>query len=310
MKIFITGIAGFIGGHLADYFDCKGDEVFGIDNYSHASKVPFLNEGIGVEYGDVRYWQDLVKGIKKADLVFHMAAQINVDKSNAHPQETMDINLTGTANVLELCRTYNKPIVFASTSEVYGGHTEKINEGSPTYAQSPYAVSKLAADKLCGNYHTLYGTKVFRVRCFNTFGPYQSEDAYGAVIPKFARSLWSGKSFEIFGDGTQMRDFSYIDDVVRAYDLIWQTKELEGEPINVGSGQSISIINLAKTMEQLAMLGEGVGIQYVGSRPGEVSKLQADIRLLKSFGFKKQNTFRQGLQKYLNWFEEQTMKQL
>lgn len=307
MRIFITGIRGFIPSHLANYLKKRGHTVFGIDNNLHPSKNN-LDPKINAFYGDVRYTEDIENSVKNADIVYHMAAQINVDKSIAYPQETMDINLGGTTNVLNACRRYNKIMVFSSTSEIYGSHDEPINENSPTYAQSPYAVSKLSADKLCGNYHNLYGLEVYRFRGFNTYGPYQSNDLYGAVIPKFIKEIRNGRRPIIFGDGSQSRDYIYVDDVVRAYELIPQIKELNGEPINIGTGKTTSILEIANSLIKLYQRNGKPNIKpkHVKARSGEVYKLQADISLLTSVGPKEilpKIGIEEGLRRYVKWYE-------
>ncbi len=301
MKYLILGAAGFIGSQLAEYLYSKGNEVVGIDNFSHP--CGFKSEFVPVEYGDVRYPPDLATLIEKSDMVYHLAAVINVDKSIAHPQETIDINFTGTMNVLDLCKRFNKPMVFASTSEIYGGHEGLINEGSPTYSQSPYAVSKLAADKLCGNYHDLYGLEVYRLRIFNTYGPWQSNDQYGAVIPIFTSQVLAGQQPTIFGGGDQERDFMYIDDTVRAYDFVPKIKLLSGEPVNIGTGQSISINDVAFYIKKT--LGRSdLHNNHLDPRPGEVKKLQADTTLIQSHGFVTEVSFEEGLKRYIAWHKE------
>ncbi len=301
MKYLITGAAGFIGSQLAEHLHSLGNDVVGLDNFSHP--CGFKSESVPIEYGDVRYVEDIYKWVERSDFVYHLAAQINVDKSIAHPQETIDINLTGTVNVLDLCRKFGKPLVFASTSEIYGGHDGLISEGSPTYAQSPYAVSKLAADKLCGNYHSLYGVEVYRLRIFNTYGPWQSNDQYGAVIPIFTSQVIAGQPPTIFGDGKQERDFMYVDDTIRAYEFIPRIKLLSGEPVNVGTGESISINDIAYYIKKALGRSDLVN-NYAPGRPGEVKKLQADTSLIRSHGFGTKVGFEEGLKKYVDWHKQ------
>ena len=302
MNILITGSAGFIGSHLYKHLTLKGNKVIGIDNFSHAS-----GNDVKSEYADVRYYEDIDKYVKGMDIVYHLAAQINVDKSIAHPQETMDINLGGTTNILNACRRHNVVMVFASTSEVYGGHDGMINENSATYAQSPYAVSKLAADKLCGNYHEIYGTAVYRVRNFNTYGPYQGSDQYGAVIPIFIHRVLEGKHPVIFGDGTQSRDFMHVADSVRAYEMIPMHTEFLGEPVNVGTGVDVTINDLA-TMVCKKLGREDLIPVNIASRPGEVHKLQADVSFIKKYGFETQIPFEQGLDTYIKWYKQKVWR--
>lgn len=297
-RALVTGAAGFIGSHLMNSLIVDGHEVVGIDNFSAPSTNTTKQE---VEYADVRYYDNIENYVKNTNIVFHLAAQIHVGKSNDYIGETLDVNLMGTYNILEACRKYDKPMVFASTSEIYGGHDEAIHEGSPTYSQSPYATAKLAADKLCGNYHDIHGVKVVRLRNFNTFGPHQKKGEYGAVIPIFVDKAYKMEAMPIFGDGSQERDFMYIDDAVAGYKMCMDNlDELAGEPINVGNGESISINALAEMISQI-MHRNMANVEYKPARKGEVKKLQADITLAKKYGYSPKNTFRENLEDYIKW---------
>lgn len=296
MNILITGARGFIGSHLGNYLKSKGHSVLGLDNGFHPCEQPL---DFATTYGDVRYQDDLNEHIKQADLIYHLAAQINVDRSIAKPQETLDINLMGTFNVLESCRKYNKPMVFASTSEIYGGHDEPISESSEPRSQSPYATAKLAADKLCGNYHDIYGVEVYRTRFFNVFGKWQNDDDNGAVIPKFTTQVLNGIRPTIFGSGTQSRDYIHVSDVVRAYELIPGYKQLNGEPVNIGSGIPHRIKDIAEMIIKFAE--SELEPEYIAPRPGEVSKLQADTSLINSYGISPAVKFENGLEEYVLW---------
>ena len=292
-NILITGAGGFIGSHLADDLS-KDNKVLGLGNFCHEYKY---KGSYDIFYGDVRYLEDVERYIEDCDIVYHLAAQINVDKSIEYPQETLDINLQGTKNILDCSVKYKKKVVFASSSEVYGGHDGKISETSETKAQSPYAIAKLAADKLCQNYHNLYGLEVYILRCFNTFGPRQSGSRFGAVIPKFAEMIKNDTPPTIFGSGEQRRDYIYVSDVVSAYRLIPTIKELAGQPINVATGVSHSINEIAEMI--IKMLGKNIVPVHDKSRGGEVSKLEADISKILSYGWRPKVTFEQGLRRYL-----------
>ncbi|MCG3204049.1 MAG: dTDP-glucose 4,6-dehydratase [Elusimicrobia bacterium] len=296
MKILITGSKGFIGSHLGNYLQSKDHDITGLDNNSHPCGQPTKFTTV---HGDVRFYDEVDKWVGKADLVYHLAAQINVDRSIENPKQTLDVNLVGTYNVLEACKKYNVPMVFASTSEVYGGHDEPINEGSDTRSQSPYATSKLAADKLCGNYHDLYGLEVYRARFFNVFGEWQNDDDCGAVIPRFTSQVLSGIRPTIYGDGSQSRDYIHIDDVVRAYELLPTLKKLNGEPVNIGTGETHTIKNIAELIIHYAE--SNLEPDFWDARPGEVSKLLADTSLISSFGFLPAIKFNDGLRRYVLW---------
>ena len=219
MKVFITGGAGFIGSHLHKKLESDGHEVKSIDNFMHPSKAPHKSV-----YGDIRYYQDIEPYVKWADIVYHLAAQIHVDKSIKNPQETIDININGTLNILEACRVYNKKLVFASTSKAYGtSQCEYMTEDHPLDCQSPYGASKVAGDRLCKSYIDTYEMDITILRNFNTFGEYQNDGSYGGVIAIFTRQALNGDDITIFGDGSQERDYMYIDDAVQAYMIASQT---------------------------------------------------------------------------------------
>lgn len=302
MRYFITGIEGFLGSHLANSLYAHGHDVFGLDNHSHSCGQK-LSKGIRVYYGDIRYYQDIEEYIKNCDICYHTAAQINVDRSIAYPEETIDVNLMGTLNILEACRKYHKKMVFCSSSEIYGGQKNPINESSPTYSQSPYSTSKLAADKLCGNFHDLYRVEVWRVRCFNIFGPFQNSDECGAVIPIFVKRVLEEKPPIIFGDGKQRRDYLYIDDAVKAYEMMPQIKDLCGTSVNIGSGRSVSVNEIAKLI--IDEVNYKVRSKHGKARPGEVSKLEADISFIEKYGWHPEVSFKDGLKKYIRWYKEE-----
>lgn len=632
-RYYITGIAGFIPSNLAISLIKDGHEVRGIDNYSHACGQS-LPKPIVAKYGDIRYYQDIVEGVKWADIVLHLGAQNHVDRSIDYIEETLDVNIMGTYNVLEACRIYNKKLVFASSSEIYGTNMGKINENSPTIAQSPYATcydentevltddgwkffdglkgsellgtinketqklefqkilklykypyrgkmfyqknrrlsllvtpnhrlfvshnktgntltnprlvlaeeslgkcyihkiganydggndvrlfelpeteysskfsnisikqtgeidmnswlkflgwylsegncyktkggnynvvltsfyrqeeaynlfceigfsprinqhhifvsskqlfdycnkfgharnkfipkefkqlkkeylmvllmtlisgdgnkngrgwgytsvserlandvqeislkcgfsssirldrygfyrvsisqsttahcnlgenrskwidydglvycasvdnetllirrngkacfsgnSKLAGDKLCGNYHDLYGVKVWRLRNFNVYGPWQNNGSYGSVIPIFVKQALHLEPLTIFGSGEQRRDYMYIDDAIQAYKLITDIPQLEGDVVNAGFGKSISINDIGKLICKI--MDVPFNPVYLPARAGEVMKLEADTTLFESYGFKPTVDIEKGLTQYIKWYKK------
>src|SRR3990167_10429668 len=171
-------------------------------------------------HGDIRTDDMIVGGtiydyVRESDIVFLLAAQIHVDKSIENPQETIDINVNGTLNILEACRKYGKKLVFASSSEVYGtSQSEFMSETHPLDAQSPYAASKVAGDRLCKSYIDTYGMDISILRNFNTFGEYQNDGSYGGVIAIFTRQALAGEPITIYGTGEQERDYMYIEDAL------------------------------------------------------------------------------------------------
>ncbi len=304
LRIFITGSSGFIGSHLWDYFEKQGHEIKGVDNFMHSCKHPQNKRS---HYGDVRYYHDIEPFVKWCDVVFHLAAQIHVDKSITNPQETLDINVGGTLSILEAVRKYDKKMVFASSSEVYGSQqtADCMFEGHPLDSQSPYAASKAAGDRLCYSYWKTYGTKVAILRNFNTFGEYQNDTSYGGVIAIFARQTVKGDPLTVFGDGFQERDYMHVRDAVKGYELCLN-KELWGKPINIGTGKTIKIINLAHKFETLG----NSKVKYLPERPGEVQRLCADISFAKSLGFKPTTDFDKDLINYMRWYERNNVSTL
>lgn len=301
-KVFITGAAGFIGGHLMHYLQKNGYTVTGIDNFMHASDNPIKKH---VEYGDVRYQYDMKKGVEWADVVIHCAAQIHVDKSIQNPQETIDINVVGTLNVLELCRKYGKKMIFASTSEVYGtSQTPKMDELHPLDAQSPYGASKVAGDRLCKSYRDSYGLPVTILRNFNTFGPYQANGSYGAVISIFVDRVIRNQPPVIYGTGEQERDYMYIDDAVKAYELCI-TNDID--VMNAGTGKTVSINQLARKIIKICNK-ENLEPIHGDPRPGEVQRLCAGIKKAKKFGFTPTTNLDAHLTSYINWYIETYVK--
>lgn len=312
MKVLITGSAGFIGGHLYSKLKFEGHSVIGIDNFSHASKNPVQKQVMEFDIRKPLLWAIRNEGseetkwihlIEWSDIVYHLAAQIHVDKSIENPQETIDININGTLNILEACRKYNKKLVFASSSEVYGtSQSEFMSETHQLDAQSPYAASKVAGDRLCKAYIDTYGMDICILRNFNTFGPYQNDGgegkSYGAVMGIFTRAALRNEPLRIFGDGEQRRDYMYITDALKGYEIASKYIGV----LNIGSGTTISINELAEKIIKLT--DSKSEIIHVEPRPGEVQRLCAGIDRAQSLGFLPETNFDVHLRMYVDWFKE------
>jgi UDP-glucose 4-epimerase len=295
MKILITGNSGFIGSHLQEKLENKGYQVMGLDNRRWSTRK--MNGAIG----DVRD-KKLVDGlVSEVDEVYHLAAQINIDYGNEHAKETLEINVSGTLNILEACKKHNKRMVFASTSEVYGtAQSENISERHQLDAQSVYAASKLGADRLCKAYYDTYGVDARILRNFNTFGPYQRTDSYGGVIAIFVDRALSGKPPIINGDGEQQRDYIWIDDAIAGYELIAEAG-IPGQPINIGSGTTVTVNQIAELVGKYIPCPKPI---HTDPRPGEVRKLKADTTKAKSLGFSPTTDFEKNLYDYIQWRKE------
>ena len=267
-KCLVTGGAGFIGSHLSRRLEDLGHKVISLDNFMHPCENPYPSR-----FADVRYVRDMEQYFKGVDVCFHLAAQISVDRSIHSPQETLDINLNGTLNILELCRKCGAKLVFASTSEVYGtSQAKKMSEDHPLDAQSPYGASKVAADRLCKSYIDTYGMKIVILRNFNTFGPYQNDDSLRRGHSTVHESRpQRRRTMNIFGSGNQERDYMWVDDAVDAYiKLIGRTGVY-----NAGSGDTITR-QQDRAGDKADTRGSKSRIVHVKARPGEVQRLCCD----------------------------------
>ena len=305
--ILITGGAGFIGSHLANEYVKRGNIVKVLDDFSNGNVNnirSLLNyRNFKLIKGDVRDHELVQRITSDVDIIFHLAAQIHVDKSIIYPRQTFDTNTMGTLNILEASLKNDvKKVIYASSSEVYGtAQNGKIDEQHPLNPFSPYAASKAAADRLCFSYYKTFGLDVTVVRNFNIYGPKQKSTGYGAVIPIFIRRAIEGKNPIIYGDGLQTRDYMYIEDAVKAYDLVTSSSSVAGKAINFGTGRDISVCDLADIILELCNR-QDLRPVHVAPRPGEVGRLCANITLArKILGFKPQYTLKEGLLKFIDW---------
>lgn len=295
MKVLITGAAGFIGGHLAEHLRRGGHSVVGVDNFFRPSNRPENRLVINADVRSREVMDHLVAGV---DLVYHLAAEINVDDSIENPREVFSTNVDGTLEVLEACRKHGKKLVYASSSEVYGSAQGLIiDESHPLDAQSPYAASKTAGDRLCWSYGQTYGMDISILRNFNTFGPYQREDSYGGVIAIFVSRALRGEKLGIFGDGKQERDYMWITDALAGYDIAASRTLVS--PLNVASGTTVTIGELARLVIQY--IPQCPGIEFLPPRPGEVRRLCGGISYARSLGFNPGTDFEKHLYQYIRW---------
>ena len=232
MKCLVTGGVCFIGSHLCERLLKDNHEVICLDDLSGSSfdniRHLYDNKNFLFIKGDIRD-KGLMKSLK-ADIIFHLAAQISVDKSIVVPEDTISRNVMGTLNVLETARMNKAKVIYSSSCEVYGSmQMSPMTERHPTDPTSTYALSKLSADKLCKVYYDTFGVPITVLRCFNIFGPRQSYTSYGAVISIFTNRVLKGRPPLIHGDGEQTRDYCYIDDVMDAY-----MKAMNKEPFFCG----------------------------------------------------------------------------
>lgn len=308
-KILITGGAGFIGSHLCDQYTKEGHIVICLDNFmsGNLTNIKHLLDyrNFKLVKGDIRDSELLERIMRDVDVVFHLAAQIHVDRSYIEPRLTYDVNVMGTQNVLEVARMHDaNKIIYASTSEVYGSaQYAGIDEKHPLNASHPYGASKIAADRMCYAYIQTYGMNISIMRMFNIFGPRQRDIGYGGVISIFTRRILSGVPPIVYGDGRQTRDYTYVEDAVKAYDSVFNHKEPIVEPINFGTGKEVSIIDLANMLIRLCGKNGRIKPVHVESRIGEVKTLIANYtKARKLLGWKPEYDFEEGLSKFVQWY--------
>lgn len=307
MKILITGGGGFQGSHLAEHLLNLGHEISILNTYSVRSKnnLSVVVGKIKFFWGDVRDKDIVNEGVAGQDVIFHLAGNINVDQSLRDPLLFFNNNILGTYNVLEAVKENKCRLIFVSTCEVYGdGHDPRISprlhEAAELRPNSPYAASKVAADRMCYAYFKSYGVDVTIVRPFNIYGERQKGGQFGAFIPILVESALNGKDLVIFGDGNSTRDYLHVSDIIQGYGIVLKNKSLADKVINFASARNVKIRDIAEYIAKKL----NVKVVYGPARPAEVSRLPADISFARSLGFMPKVDLWQGIDNYINWVKE------
>lgn len=302
----VTGGAGFIGSHIVKELVRQGQRVTVLDNLAGGKleNLENVKDKITFIQGDICNFPTVLDACKGTDYVLHLAALISVAESMAKPQETAQINVQGTVNVLEAAKQCGvKRVVFSSSAAVYGTRPElPYKEDTPIDCQSPYAWSKQAGAELCQLYTKAYGLEAIALRYFNVFGTGQNPNsAYAAVIAKFMQLAAENKPLGIDWDGLQSRDFVSVKDVVQA-NLLAAIKGVPGEIYNVASGRTYTLLELADTIEKVS----GRKLERVSrpKRPGDVHESSANISKIVALGYKPSVTLEEGLKEM--WLEKMT----
>ncbi len=307
-RVLVTGGAGFIGSHLAERLLALGCEVRVLDDLSSGRRENLAGFGQGLELieGDVRDRSLLARAVAGVEVVFHEAAVPSVPRSVAEPERTNDVNVNGTLAVLEQARRAGvRRVVFAASSSAYGDTPvlPKV-ETMPPMPLSPYALQKIAGEQYCRLYTELYGLETVALRYFNVYGPRQNPDSeYAAVIPKFVTACLDGRPAQIFGDGEQTRDFTYVADVVEANVLAADAEPAVGQVMNVAGGGRISLNQLLRHVRELC--GGGVDPVHQPARAGDVRDSQADVaRARELLGFEAATSIEAGLGHTMDHFRK------
>lgn len=310
-SVLVTGGAGFIGSNLCDSLLELGYRVVNIDSFSdyynpYIKRVNIVNSLKYSNYvlvqGDIRDRKLLHEVFAKYnfDTVIHLAAIAGVRKSIETPWEYMDVDVTGTVNILEVCRKYEvKKVVFASSSSVYGNNKMPFVEKDVVDSQmSPYAAAKASGELLCKTYHNLYGMPIVCLRFFTVYGPRQRPEM---AIHKFTRLIDEGKAITIYGDGTNSRDYTYIDDINQGIISAMNIKT-GFEIFNLGNSNSININNLICLIEK--SIGKTAIKNYIKLQDGDVLNTCSDINKSKELlNYNPCTTIEKGIDLFVSWFK-------
>ncbi|MFB6308717.1 MAG: SDR family oxidoreductase [Haloarculaceae archaeon] len=316
MRILVTGGAGFIGGHLAERFVADGHDVVVLDNLDPFYDVDIKRHTIEVcreraadgdgsyEFveGDVRDADDVADLVADADYVYHQAAQAGVRPSVENPRRYDEINVDGTLNVLDAARdTGVERVVLASSSSVYGKPQYlPYDEVHPTTPVSPYGASKLAAERYACAYSEVYDLPAVALRYFTVYGPRMRPNM---AISNFVSRCLNGEPPVIYGDGTQTRDFTYIEDVVDANLTLLDTDAADGEAVNIGSTDTIEIRVLAEEIRD--QLAPELELEYDERHDADAEHTHADTEKAQELlGYEPDHTIREGVEKFVDWYRE------
>ncbi len=301
MKILVTGGAGFIGKYLVKYLLENGKKVSILDNFSNSDKksiLSFENKGVKIFEGDITNFDDVLNATKDQDVVIHLAAKISVVESIKNPSETFRINVDGTKNVFEICKKNNvKKLIIASSAAIYDDVKKeiKIKESGKINPISPYGESKMKMEKEIIKFCSENKIDYVILRFFNIYGIGQTSE-YAGVITKFLDKIKKNQPLTINGDGTQIRDFVSIFDVI--YSISKVIEYQKNGIFNIASGNGITINQLSKLM--ISLSGKKLDVQNVSIKQGEIKYSQADILLAKEkLGYIPKVDLKEGIKKLL-----------
>ncbi len=304
----VTGGAGFIGSHLAEYLQKRGERVRVLDNFSTGKmeNIEGFAEHIDLISGDIRDRKACEEAVKGIDFIFHQAAVCSVPRSIEDPLATNETNIDGTLNLLVTAKEARvKRFICASSSSVYG-ESELLPKVETMSANpsSPYSVTKHVQENYCMVFYKIYGLETVCLRYFNVYGPKQDPySPYSAVIPSFIKSLLRDESPTIYGDGEQTRDFTFVSDCIQANWKACYVQGIGGGVFNIATGKRISINQLYR--ELLNLLSKEISPIYTSPRRGDIKHSLADITMAKAkMGYSPRFDIGAGLKTCLQWYRK------
>jgi UDP-glucose 4-epimerase len=306
MKIVVAGGAGFIGGHIAEYWNEQGAEVHVIDSLRTGNEKNIEGlENVKFHKGSITNRELVFEVLKDAEYIYNLAALVSVPESIEKPFECIDINVNGMLNLLDAAKEYKaKKLVLSSSAAVYGDDPELPKKISMTpHPKTPYSITKLDGEYYCKMYYEQYGLQTIALRYFNVYGPRQNpKSQYAAAVPIFVDRATKNEDITIYGDGSQTRDFIYVKDVVKANVIASQSENVTGV-FNVANGSSITIKQLCEKIIEL--VSSTSKINYADERAGDIKHSLASIEeTVDQLNFRPNFSLDEGLNNTIRYFQE------
>lgn len=306
-KYLVTGGAGFIGSNLVEKLIQEHNKVIVVDDLSmgrYENIAQFVDKGLTFYHKSITdfvFMQGLLRE-EKFDYIVLLGAVASVADSIARPKETHEVNMEANLNILNTLKEFKLPLkrlLFASSAAIYGNDPQlPKKESSPIDPLTPYAIDKFASERYAINFGKLYGLPTVATRFFNVYGPKQNPDSpYSGVLSIIHNCLLNDSKFVIFGDGQQTRDFTYVNDVVKAIELLLHDERALYEVYNVATGNRTTLNDDILAFEEA--MGKKLQVEYQAARQGDIKDSYADISKISSLGFKPEFSIYQGLKKYV-----------
>jgi UDP-N-acetylglucosamine/UDP-N-acetyl-alpha-D-glucosaminouronate 4-epimerase len=305
-RYLVTGGAGFVGSNLVHALAAAGERVRVFDDFSSGKRANLTGIAGDVEIveGDLRDAAAVSRACAGIDYVLHEGAIPSVPRSFLEPAKVIEVNVLGTSNLVEAARRAGvRRLVYASSSSVYGDQPVDVKDESlPNLPMSPYAASKLAGEHILGAAFRAHGFETVALRYFNVFGPRQDPNsAYAAVIPRFVTAMLEGGQPEIYGDGGQSRDFTYIDNVIAGNRLACTAPAAAGEVMNLACGASITLLDLLERIGRI--VGREANPKFLPPRVGDVrSSLAGIAKASRLLAYRPEISLDEGLRRTVEWY--------